>query len=74
MKTQALATKLPLDLKRNLDWVCEKLGLKKNHVIEMALREKLEDLIDAHDLKTSIRQATGYHDWNDFKPNRKKSR
>jgi len=63
MKTHALATKLPLDLTRALDEVCGKLGLRKNHVIETALREKIEDLLDGEDLKSAQREATGFHDW-----------
>ncbi|MBI4366565.1 MAG: hypothetical protein HY543_07085 [Deltaproteobacteria bacterium] len=63
MRTEALATKLPGDLKRALDQVCELLGLRKNFVIETALREKIEDLLDAHDLEQAVKEATGFHAW-----------
>ncbi|MBI2339573.1 MAG: hypothetical protein HYU99_04270 [Deltaproteobacteria bacterium] len=66
-REEALATKLPADLKKNLDSVCKKLGLRKNFVIESALREKLEDLLDTHDLREAIREATGFHDWEPVK-------
>lgn len=65
--SEAVATKLPLDLKRLLDRVCEKLGLRKNYVIEMALREKLEDLLDANDLQVAVKEATGFHSWGSVK-------
>lgn len=61
------ATKLPVDLKEALDKVCEQLGMRKNFVIEMALREKLEELIDAHDLQEAIKGATGFHSWKAIK-------
>ncbi|MBI4411064.1 MAG: hypothetical protein HY541_01100 [Deltaproteobacteria bacterium] len=66
-REEALATKLPADLKRSLDSVCKKLGLRKNFVIESALREKLEDLLDRHDLQEAVREATGFHDWEPIK-------
>lgn len=62
-KTEAFATKLPVDVKEMLTYVCQKLGLRKNFVIEMALREKLEDLLDTYDLKEAIEEATGFHPW-----------
>lgn len=62
-----LATKLSSDLKSTLDRVCKKLGLKKSHVIESALREKLEDLMDAHDLNVAIKEASGFHSWHSLK-------
>lgn len=65
--SEAFATKLPLDLKRMLDQVCEKLGLRKNFVIEAALREKLEDLLDANDLQIATKEATGFHSWTTVK-------
>lgn len=64
---EALATKLPADLKKSLDSVCKKLGLRKNFVIESALREKLEDLLDTTDLQEAIHEATGFHDWESVK-------
>ena len=67
MKTQPLATKLPADLTEQLDSVCKRLGLRKNYVIETALRDKIEDLLDAADLGTAIKEATGFHAWEEVK-------
>jgi predicted transcriptional regulator len=67
MKTVALATRLPADLTEALDTVCRRLGLRKNFVLETALREKLEDLLDAEDLKGAVQEATGFHDWESVK-------
>ena len=69
---EAFATKLPSDLKKTLDEVCKKLGLRKNFVIETALREKLEDLLDSYDLKEAIQEATGFHSWKTIKQQMKK--
>jgi len=65
MKTEPFATKLPADLTAQLDAVCKKLGLRKNFVLETALREKLEDLLDAEDLRIAMKEATGFHSWDD---------
>jgi predicted transcriptional regulator len=74
VKNEALATKLPPDLKRILDAVCARLGLRKNFVIETALREKLEDLMDAEDLREAISEATGFHTWESVKSQAKNRR
>ena len=66
-ETLTFATKIPAELKTALDQVCQQLGLKKNHVIETALREKLSDLIDAHELGVSIKETTGFHSWKSIK-------
>lgn len=71
MSSEALATKLPLSLKRTLDEVCERLGLRKNYVIEQALREKLEDLMDMYDLEEAVKEASGFHSWKSIKKNLK---
>ncbi len=71
-RQEAFATKLPSDLKKTLDEVCETLGLRKNFIIETALREKLEDLLDSHDLKESIQEASGFHAWKEVKKISKK--
>ncbi len=63
MKQEVFATKLPAGLKKELSRVCDELGLKKNFVVEQALREKIEDLLDAHDLRTAIQEASGFHSW-----------
>lgn len=67
MSTQAIATRLPSDLTGALTAICKKLGLRKNHVIETALRDKLEDLLDAEDLREGMREATGFHSWESVK-------
>ena len=40
----AFATKLPAEVKRDLDEICRRHGLRKNFVVAQALREKLERL------------------------------
>ena len=67
MKMQAIATKLPADLTQALDAVCRKFGLRKNYVLETALREKIEDLLDSEDLREAVREATGFHSWESIK-------
>jgi len=74
MKTEPFATKLPADLTAQLDAVCRKLGLRKNYVLETALREKLEDLIDAADLRAAMKEATGFHAWEDVKQENRRKR
>ncbi len=74
MKTEPFATRLPADLTAELDAVCKKLGLRKNFVLEAALREKLEDLIDAADLREAMKQATGFHPWDDVKRESRRKR
>jgi len=66
-KNEVFATKIPGELKRQISLVCESLGLKKNFVIEEAIREKLEDLMDAHDLRLAVKEATGFHSWSSVK-------
>lgn len=67
MKTRRLIATLPADLLEALDEVCQRLGLRKNFVVEMALREKIEDLLDAEDLREAVKQATGFHAWEEVK-------
>ncbi len=76
MKTVAIATRLPADLTEALDAICRRLGLRKNFVLESALREKLEDLLDAEDLTGAVKEATRFHDWESVKKEalRRKSR
>lgn len=66
-RQETFATKLPSDLKKQLDDVVELLGLRKNFVVEEALREKIEDLLDAYDLRQAMKEATGFHAWSDVK-------
>lgn len=72
--TTPFATTLPRQLAQALHEVCRTLGLRKNHVVESALREKLEDLLDAHDLDGAIREATGFHSWKSVKQELKRGR
>ncbi len=67
MKGQLFATKLPPDLIEALHEVCTGLGLRKNFVVESALREKLEELMDAEDLRQTISESTGFHSWEAVK-------
>jgi|GEM_PF-820326 len=67
MKTVTFATKLPEDLTTILDDLCKRLGLRKNALVEAALREKIEDLLDAHDLRQAIEQETRFHSWESVK-------
>ena len=67
MKTRTLTAKLPVDLTETLDAVCKRLGLRKSFVLETALREKIENLLDAEDLREAIQEATGFHAWEEVK-------
>jgi predicted DNA-binding protein len=61
MKNEVFATKLPAELKKQLDAVCVLLGVKKSYLVEEAIREKLEDLLDSYDLRQAMKEATGFH-------------
>ncbi len=63
--TAALTIRIPTDLKQMLEDACERFRLHTNLVVEEALREKLEDLIDAHDLEEARRTATSFRSWDD---------
>jgi predicted transcriptional regulator len=71
--TAALTTQIPMDLKQALDEVCRRYGLLTSHVVEQALREKVEDLIDAHDLEEAQRTAVGFREWADVEAELRKS-
>lgn len=64
---EAFATKIPQDLKKALDEICKRYGLRKNFIIESALREKIEDILDTHDLDDAVRGATGFVSWKNAK-------
>ena len=74
MKTQAFATRLPVDLARTVDAVCERMGLRKTFLVEAALREKIEDLLDAQDLREAIEQTTRFHKWEAVKREGRRAR
>lgn len=49
------------ELKRLLDKVCRLAGVKKQFIVEEALREKVEDLLDAYDLREAIKSAGEFY-------------
>ena len=65
MTNEAFATRLPADLINKLHDVCERFGLRKNFVVEHALREKLDDLIDAFELEEARKSAVSFTSWED---------
>ena len=64
---EVFSTKLPGELKKKLDEVCRQFGLRKSFVVEQAIREKLEDLLDTFDLEKAEKEATGFKPWADVK-------
>ena len=66
-KNEVFATKLPGSLKKQMETTCALLGIRKNFLVEEAIREKLEDLLDAYDLRQAIQDATGFHPWEAIK-------
>ncbi len=64
---EVFATKLPRELKKRIDEVCALLGMRKNFLVEEAIREKIEDLLDAYDLREAMKEATGFHSWESVK-------
>ena len=67
MGSEAFATRLPPDLIAALHETCERFGLRKNFVVEQALREKLEDIVDAFELEEARKSAESFSDWDDIK-------
>lgn len=67
MSSRSLSTRIPSDLADQVDELCGRLGLKKSFVVEQALREKIEDLLDAEDLRHDLREATGFYAWEKVK-------
>lgn len=72
-RNEAFATKLPLDLMKELNEVCERFGLRKNYIVEQALREKLEDILDTFDLQQAINEASGFQKWSEVKKGEKRT-
>ena len=72
MLNTSIATKLPAGLVGKLDEICEKFGLRKNFVIEQALKEKIEDLLDTFDLKQAISEPEGFESWESVKKQMKR--
>jgi len=50
MKEVLVYTHLPGELKKQLEAVCVLLGIKKKHLVEEAVREKIEEIMATHDL------------------------
>jgi len=67
MSNEVFSTKLSPSLKKQLEAASNLLGIRKNFIVEEAIREKLEDLLDAHDLRQAISEATGFHSWESIK-------
>lgn len=59
------STKLSPELKAALDEVCRRFGLRKSFIVEEALREKLEDLVDAFDLEEARKTAVSFRSWEE---------
>jgi hypothetical protein len=51
--------------KQALEDLCERCGLRPSLVVEQALREKVEDLVDTHDLAEAQRTAGSFRSWDD---------
>lgn len=66
-RTEVFATKLPKGLKQQIDEVCALMGMRKSFLVEEAIREKIEDLLDAYDLRQAMKEATGFHSWDSIK-------
>lgn len=67
VKTRTLATRLPADLFEALDAICNRLGLRRSFVVKAAIREKIEDLLGAEDLREAVKEAAGFHAWEEVK-------
>ena len=52
-----LSTRIRPETKRALQEVCRRRGLKVTSVVDQALREKLEDLMDGAELDDAIRSG-----------------
>jgi hypothetical protein len=55
---------------KNIDYVTDGKGKKKNVVLKVAdferIREEIEDLEDTLELEKARKNATGFKKWNDF--------
>ena len=67
MKTRKLVTRVSADLFEAVVAVCNRLGLRKQFVVEEAIKEKIENLLDAEDLREAMKGATRFHPWEDVK-------
>lgn len=60
MASEPFATRLSPEVKQALTDICRRYGLRKNFVVEQALREKLEDLLDTFELEAARQSATRF--------------
>jgi hypothetical protein len=67
VKKGTLAMRLLAALFKALNAIWSSLGLRRNSVVEAVIREKLEDLLDAEDLREAVKEAAGFHSWEDVK-------
>ena len=58
MATVQLATRIDAKVKRAVEEVCERRGLKMNRFIEDALLDKLEELEDIQELQQLLAEPT----------------
>lgn len=61
--------RLPQSLEKQVSEVCDLLGMRKSDLVEEAVREKLEDLLNAYNLRSSLREASGHAPWGILKKN-----
>jgi hypothetical protein len=61
--------KLPSELERQLSEVCRLLGMSERTLVADAVREKLDALLDAYNLRSSLRKAAGHAPWDTLKKN-----
>jgi predicted DNA-binding protein len=66
-KVEVFSAKISPELKKLLDKVCRMAGVKKQFIVEEALREKIEDLLDAYDLRAAMNQAGEFYSWESIK-------
>lgn len=64
---EVFSAKVSPGLKKQIHDVCRLLGLRKSFLVEEALREKIEELWDAYDLREAVKEATGFHSWESIK-------
>jgi predicted transcriptional regulator len=74
MKTEPFATRLSPGLKKALNGICRRFGLRQSFVVETALREKIEDLLDAEDLRNAIAEGSVFHGWEAVKKESRRGR
>ncbi|MCL5055523.1 MAG: hypothetical protein M1169_06205 [Firmicutes bacterium] len=66
-RVEVFSAKISPELKKLLDKVCRMAGVKKQFIVEKALHEKIEDLLDAYDLREAIKNAYEFYSWGSVK-------